>query len=504
MMLRNTLAPSEPAAFPSAGQTGFAHKIRNLVFPFVAAALAVVATGCVDDADDKDGIPVAPADDTPTSGRYGAIGNSLTAGFINGGLIEGGQLAGYPMVLAEQAGWTTPQIPRVASPGIGSTPGRSAFYVTPEGAISTVAVSQAEVPALLLNARLPRPYDNLGVPGATTKDLLDARDALSSQAQNNSYFDLILRNGLLPMGNWTVLEATAARNPEILTLWIGNNDILGGALGGNPVVGSNITPPAIWAALYAGVLSKVDAMNPSVVAVANIPNITDIPYVTTVPARVRVGDNIFPLFNTEEEDVAYVLMPFMLYLASLPPEELPQVMASYLFPNGTNSIQSDWTLTSDEAQTISETSAAYNQVIEAACSARGWAYVDIATELAALPKDLGVDQLELDVVNGYFPLIPQLQGGLTLIYNPLSAFSLDGVHPSEIGSTLIANAFARALNATYGTSIPEKDLATVENITGFEEAPFGRPGAVAPTSLVASQDVLDAIETLPSLLGIAQ
>ena len=42
-----------------------------------------------------------------------------TAGFINGGLIQGGQMASFPYLLAQQAGAAAVALPLVDSPGIG-------------------------------------------------------------------------------------------------------------------------------------------------------------------------------------------------------------------------------------------------------------------------------------------------------------------------------------------------------------------------------------------------
>lgn len=493
---------------------------RNLSFVALTALLIAPLPGCIDDEDATDGLPVAPPDETPVATRYGALGNSLTAGFINGGLIQGGQVASYPVLLSALAGWDPPALPIILPPGIGSSRSaqgipQSAMSVSPTGGIVTSDIN----PVALLHpqlSRLPRPYDNLGVPGATTADLLNARDAATSQAGNNLFFDLILRNSAIPPGNWTPLDAMAARNPNALTLWIGNNDILGGALGGNPVVGVNITPPAVWEQLFDAVLARVDAMHCSYVAVANIPNIVDIPYVTTIPPAFPFGPRLLP-FNTEEEDVQYVLLPFGLLAASN-----PDTLGTYLENVGTNSIPSHWTLTASEAATITATATAYNTIIEAACAERGWAYVDISSELAALPKN--VFQPQFDVVNGLFPWFPQFGvGGVSFIRNEFAAFSLDGVHPSEIGQALIANAFARAFNEAYDDlQIQQIPLAAVHNVVGFENAPEGRPVLAArgpapswqPAGLSESyepaassgfsESALRTIEAVPTLLGLGQ
>ncbi len=492
--------------------------------PGIAFALALTGPiGCVDDKDDTDGLPTEPADTTPVPTRYGALGNSLTAGFINGGLVQGGQVASYPVLVANQAGWNinneigATTLPLILDPGIGSTVvdgiPQSAIFVNEQGGLSTTPVNPLELlhPNL---SRLPRPYDNLGIPGATTLDLLQATDATTSQSPGNLYFDLILRNANLPPGNWTALDAMTARNPNALSMWIGSNDILGGALGGNPVVGQNITPPQAWEQIFLGVVARIDAMNASYVALAGVANVADIPYVTTIPANL--GTEKMPLrFNTEEADVEFVLLPFG--LAALSQEDPAGWFFSHVQGFGTSIVPSHWTLTASEVADIENTARAYNVIIERECQARGWAYVDALSELAALEKDPRIltdadpqdgtpDQFT--EVNGYFPWFPQISAqGFNLIRNARSAFSLDGVHPSEVGQALTANAFIRAFNDAYGLGIQEIPLAVINNNVGFENAPgFARVSGSAnaedrPAGPFVDTGVTEVMEALPSLMG---
>ena len=482
--------------------------------PLMALAGLFSLVGCIDD--EKDGLPLEP-DTSPKPTRYGALGNSLTAGFINGGLIEGGQVASYPQLIAAQAGWDTPSLPIIGSPGFGSPNAQgipqTPIFITPTGALITENV--LDPLALLRNSTWPVPYDNLGIPGATTADLLNATSSATSQSGNNPFFDVVLRNSALPPGTFTPLDAIEARNPRAISLWIGANDILGGALGGNPQVGVNITPPAIWEQLFEAVVERVDAMGAEYVVVADIPNITDIPYCTTIPPALGPGAS----FNTVEEDVAHVLLPFGLFLASN-----PDTISSFIAGIGTSEIPSNWTLTQQEAADITNTSLAYQAIIERECQARGWGYVNAVAEMAALPNNPAAP--EFGVTNALFPWFPVFEpGGISFIRNSNSAFSLDGVHPSELGQGLIANAFIRALNEAYGLGIAEIDLETISNEVGFEEAPSpgltGTWNETNPTEFDSrsasgsSPDVRTwsadgiksaraAIENLPELLGLGQ
>ena len=102
----------------------------------------------------------------------------------------------------------------------------------------------------------------------------------------------------------TVLEDALAQEPTFFTLWIGNNDVLSYATSGgsgeyqlnntNPATyGENdITDPNLFAMLYG---QMVDALAQNAEGVLiNIPNVTSVPYFTTVPfAPLSPADESF-------------------------------------------------------------------------------------------------------------------------------------------------------------------------------------------------------------------
>ena len=94
----------------------------------------------------------------------------------------------------------------------------------------------------------------------------------------------------------TVLADAVSLNPTFFSLWIGNNDILGYATSGGSGVdqagnldpstygGIDITDPNVFAAAYS---AQVDALvaGGAKGVLLNIPDVTSIPYFTTVPAQ---------------------------------------------------------------------------------------------------------------------------------------------------------------------------------------------------------------------------
>src|SRR6185503_10126207 len=115
--------------------------------------------------------------------RYVALGDSLTAGFCSGGLVRNCQLGSYPLLVFAQATGRSPQDaagvfqqPLVSTPGISGqsvcrNPASPLFPCGVLRLVSLAGVSPTILPipgqAVPQNLTLPRPYDNLGVPGAT-------------------------------------------------------------------------------------------------------------------------------------------------------------------------------------------------------------------------------------------------------------------------------------------------------------------------------------------------
>lgn len=107
-------------------------------------------------------------------------------------------------------------------------------------------------------------------------------------------------------------------------------------------------------------------------------------------------------------------------------------------------LQDGSVLTNDEAGKIKVATDAYNVTIESAAEAKGLALVDTKAIMNQL-----------------------LNGGIrfgnyhiTATYVTGGAFSLDGIHPSARGYSLIANKFLEAIAQKYGSSIPAVNMGS--------------------------------------------
>src|SRR4029078_2157599 len=98
--------------------------------------------------------------------RYVAIGDSLTAGFNSGGLVQDVQRNSYPALIFRQAtgasaGFEQPLVTRPGLPALLELRSRSPPLLAPRAGSGQPA-----------NLNLQRPYNNLAVPGARIHDLV--------------------------------------------------------------------------------------------------------------------------------------------------------------------------------------------------------------------------------------------------------------------------------------------------------------------------------------------
>jgi hypothetical protein len=243
----------------------------------------------------------------------------------------------------------------------------------------------------------------------------------------------------------------------------------------------------------------VEAVEAPIVAVANIPDVTGIPFVTTVPLGPEptlpsLRWNMMEDLDDDGDDVVFVLL-------SAPVAD-PNEAPAYVPDGGgasADTLGSEFTLTASEVAEVQGLVAAFNDVIEAQVTARGFALVDVEAAFAALPND-PTNPANFAVANAIFPWLPNAEG-TGFFRNGMAIFSLDGIHPSEKGGALIANEFIAAINAAYGTTIPAVDADAIENLLGFEEAPGKTMEMPAPSGPLFTSEGMAALRALAGMLS---
>jgi lysophospholipase L1-like esterase len=285
-----------------------------------------------------------------------------------------------------------------------------------------------------LNLNLPRPYNNLAVPGA------DVHDAVATVTDNGGLHDLILRK------QGTQLQQALFLKPTFVTIWIGNNDVLAAATSGRVIEGVTITPVAQFEADFKTLVGAIAASGAKM-AIANVPNVAGIPFVTTIPRvvvnpatnqPVLVGGQPVPIIGPNGPLGANdrVLLTASSELAK--GNGIPVQLGG----NG-QPLADQFILDANEINTINARVAAYNSIIQSVGGAAGAALVD---------TNAVFNQVATTGVN---------VGGITYTKSFLTGgiFSYDGVHPTAFGYAYVANVFIDAINAKFGGEIPSVNLA---------------------------------------------
>ena len=403
---------------------------------------------------------------------YVSVGDSLAAGFESGSLVETHQNRSAPALIARQAGVQGFQQPLVSEPGI--PPELTLVSLVPVPVIAPKAATSGAPK----NLALARPYNNLAVPGATSVD------ALTRTTDAGGLHDLILR------GLGTQVQQALALRPTAITLWIGNNDVLGAALRGRAIDGVTLTPTAAFRATYGQIVAALKTTGAFIVA-ANLPDVTTIPFVTTIRPYVVNPSTGAPVL------VGGARVPLIGPSGALPSTALVTLAASTLLGQGIGiptalggtgaPLPDEVVLDPSEIAIIQDHVAANNQAIREICGAANIPVLDVnglLRELATTGRHVGGITL-----NSAF-----LVGGV---------FSYDGIHPNDVGYAIMANEFIRVINASGG-SLPPVDLGAVLGVTGASaggvsaraQRPSSSEGVPFEFSMDAYANLLEAFPRL--------
>lgn len=420
----------------------------------------------------------APPALNPVSGsvnltRYVAIGNSLTAGYQSSALFQSAQEYSYPNLIAKQVGLTSFAQPLISDPGIGG----QIKIVSLDPFVTKYEPIQGGVP---LNLSYPAPYNNLGIPGIVIADVMNSTTSASSYSKS-PFIDVILR------GKGTQYAQVKALNPTFITLWIGNNDVLGFASSGGAKPTAP-TPSGTFAALYSQLADSLATIGAKVV-VANIPSVTAIPFFTTVGpglAQKLTALQIPGFYYQRHGEYSgsagapsqltnYSLLITLVgqtYLADLGKPSgkfwkqnnidiTPLILGGILDTTKAfgldpkNPIPDALVLDDGEINTAAQSVSDFNATISSIASAKGWGLVNInsifntiRTNDASVGTDFGGISFKTTFVTG----------GL---------FSLDGVHPTSQGQAILANEFLKVINSKFGANFPLIAIGTIPGSLGL-------------------------------------
>lgn len=497
-------------------------------------------------------VPQAPEPEEPPTGTSGSanftkfvsIGNSLTAGFMAGALFDFGQENSFPAIMAEHFAYVSENDP-FDQPMTGSTNG---CYNPPSCTLGRLILFDADGPSGPSTARptpagspgVPAPYNttstdhakslapytgnkanlnNFGVPGIILAHL-NAPQAGDVSNPTHPLFNPYYARFASNPGTSTILGDALATNPTFISFWVGNNDVLGYAVGGasNPAI---LTSVAAFSALFNGAIDAILANPNRKAVVGNIPNVTAIPYFRVVPynpvpldaSTATTLNSAFSGYN----NVLDALKNPAFGNAYGTPEQLEARKISFTASTNNRVVIVDeslldlgdgFDLLKDLGYISPEQRAAlvpYEQVRQTTSTDRlvlpaasfigtivggnpqliNGITVPLADQWVLIPSEIAEittrindfntvistrvsaeSRLALADVNATFSALASVPGQVVdgIFINasfapPGGVFSEDGVHPNPRGAAYIAKIFIQAINAKFGATVPLPNIS---------------------------------------------
>jgi hypothetical protein len=416
--------------------------------PLAAAAslcIALALTGC------GGGSSSNPNGGTTNFKSVTFVGDSLTAGYQNGSLLDTQQPHGYANLIAQQAAFTM-KLPLIAPPG--------APAVLELTSVDPLVITQASGTTSGRDDITVTPTD-VAVPGAFVYDVLNTYSLPDPTTGQEEITALVLGYpGLLtgvPNSQYTL---TVSEKPTTLFVWIGNNDALIADEAGTP---DAMTPIATFTSEFTETLGAL-AQTGAQVYVANIPDVTLVPYLVSGAAIIAEVEAQTNLPEPEVEAILGLLPTDFVNLTTY--ATIPAIVGCA--EAGTPCPLTSGVLHAADILTIQATVDAYNQVIDAVANGVGATVVDINSVFADGYAN-GV------TANGYTGSYAFL-GGL---------FGLDGIHPTNTGYGVLANAFITTVNETQDATIPLVSLDAIakEDPLWPPNLPAAQHGVVPPAGI---------------------
>lgn len=476
--------------------------MKKILISTIAVSALLFTVSCKTDFD-TDVSSVAVTSGEANFSKYVALGNSLTSGYRDNALYIDGQNESYPSMIAKQmqlaggGAFKQPMMPNnsggftnLFNPTTGDFAGKYVLSVV-NGALTPGPTAPG---AALDNVTSGGPYQNLGVPGAKSFHLGANGYGNMAGLANGTANPYYVR--FATSATSSVIADAVSQAPTFFSLWIGNNDVLSYATSGGAGVdqtgnmdpatyGSNdITDPTVLAGAISNYITALTA-NGAKGVIANIPNVTSIPYFTTVPAMPIAG---LTATQVTQLNTAYAQYNGGLGLAKaaglIGDAEYNQRLIKFTaaVPNGAVIIDKDLTnlstlglpsyrqttakdlillpassvlktgggtstpladknvLTEKEVARVSAATTKYNASLKSIADSKNLAFVDASAKMVELGSASGI---QFDGVK------------YTATFVTGGAFSLDGVHLTGRGYAVIANEFIKAINAKYKSTLPQ-------------------------------------------------
>ena len=443
----------------------------NMRSVFGVAAVAVVSFslalgGCSGGSSNPlSAIEAAQAKNAGNFSKTVFLGDSLTAGYQSGSLLDTQQVHGWAPLVAAQAGFGI-ALPLIAYPGAPNV--MKLVSLGPPPVITTVGGTTTG-----RDDFATQPTD-LAVPGAFLNDALNTVAVVNPAPGQQQITQLVL--GYPGLGYGQVLSQVGFAvqvQPTTIFVWVGNNDALVAALNGTPAV---MTSTAAFTSQYTELIQRLSTQTSAHLVIANIPDVTLVPYLQPAAAVLAQYSAV--------THIPVATLSAMLGITAgdyVTPAGLTQI-SGILAGTQKPPLSDASVLTAAEAATAKQQVAAYNQVI----AAQGKSVNATMVDINALFNQVAANGVTINGATGTTAFL----GGV---------FSLDGIHPTNTGYAVVANAFIDAMNAGIGTKIPDVALGPVAAADPLW--PPNLPKTVAGAAITAPELPAEVLRQANAVLG---
>jgi lysophospholipase L1-like esterase len=406
--------------------------VSGFCTPFLAAALSLSVGlslgGCSSGSSNPlAAIQAAQAKNAGNFSNTVFLGDSLTAGFQSGSLLDTLQVHGWAPLVATQANFTIVQ-PLIAYPGAPNV--LKLVSLGPPPVITSVSGTTTGRDNFAVQVT------DLAVPGAVLNDVMNTVPLVNPAPGQQQLNQLVLGFPGLGFGQANSQLASAIKaQPTTIFLWIGNNDALIADETGMP---SSMTSVANFTSQYQALMMQLTTMTSAHLVIGNIPDVTQVPYLT--PAALVLAE------TSQQTGLPTSVLSGILgivpgdYVNPTGLAEIPLILGG----SQKGPITDSGVLSAAEVVTVQAQVTAFNQVIAQQAQAAGATLVDIN----ALFKQITASGL---TINGYTGTTAFLGG----------FFALDGIHPTNTGYAVVANKFIDTMNAAFSSKIPDVSLSAV-------------------------------------------
>jgi len=408
--------------------------LRKTMGPILAACLVI--TACLDDSAP---IPTGPntvqneSEGRGFAQRLYAIGTSISAGTCSDGNVANCQNMSWVAQLVRSM-HREPTLPLISAPGC-KAPFSAPLITYRRTSGESVTVPDATVQCSPNEPGVVLPTQNLAVPGALTGNALST----TPEAMTDPFGSRLYRR-ILPLGQSQV-SALETLDPKFVSIELGANDIFG-TLGGAVVPGATFVPFPVWAAQYNTVLDRVGAVTKQALLVGLGRDISQMP-------NIRRGSELWA-------DRAAFLSAFHVEVSTNCDGSANLVVVNVVVPGavanglvsraaggtpftlscgeGLSNVQ-DRILTPGEAAVINAQLVQMSDHVRGQAAQRGYAFVEL--------------EVLYGIAKAPYSVVTQMTTGTP--YGP--NISLDGLHPSAAGHTIIAQAALQAIDDRYNIGV---------------------------------------------------